>query len=172
MTPVAFIVAMDQARGIGKDNALPWHLKTELQRFKRVTTAASDGKQNAVIMGRHTYESLPASVRPLPGRVNIVLSRQADFGVEGAVVCDSLDAALTHCDADDAIDSAFIIGGGQVYAAALHHPRVTRLVVTKIDARFECDTHMPAFPDRFTVASSELCDDDSVSYHIDIYTSD
>ena len=133
-----------QARGgvIGADGGLPWHLPEDLARFKALTTGAT------VVMGRRTWESLPASVRPLPGRRNVVLSRRAGWTAPGADVVDSLAAAL-----DGRPGDVWVIGGGAVYAAAL--PRAERAVVTEVDLTVAGDTWAPVLGEGWTVLGTE-----------------
>ncbi len=120
---------------IGRDNTLPWHLPEDLAHFKRHTQGCP------VIMGRRTWESLPPRFRPLPGRLNIVLSRQG-FAAEGAVVLPSLEAALSHCSAlEQTPQEVWVIGGAQIYAQAL--PLARRVVVTEIAQAFEGDAYAP-----------------------------
>ena len=119
---------------IGKNNALPWHLPEDMAHFKRTTL----GKP--VIMGRKTWDSLPPKFRPLPGRVNIVVTRQADWQAEGALRAASLAAAQQLCPGEA---DAWVIGGAQIYAAAL--PLASSAVVTEIEADFEGDAHAPVF---------------------------
>lgn len=131
--PVLTLIAAVARNGvIGIDNRLPWHLPADLKHFKALTLG------NTVIMGRKTWESLPTSFRPLPGRRNIVVTRDADYRAEGAVVALSLPAAIAAAESGE----AFVIGGAEMYAAAL--PLADRLQLTEIDAAFEGDTHFPA----------------------------
>lgn len=130
---ISIIVAMDRNRLIGRGNALPWHLPADLAHFKAVTM----GKP--ILMGRKTYESIG---RPLPGRHNIVITRNADFAAPGCTVVASVDAALA---AAGAVPEIMLIGGAQLYAELL--PRVGRLYVTRIDAAFEGDAWFPALAD-------------------------
>ena len=119
---------------IGRDNALPWHLPEDLAHFKRCTLGCP------VIMGRKTWDSLPARFKPLPGRSNIVLSRQPGWHAAGATVAADLDAALVLCaDAPD----AWVIGGAQLYALALEHAHSAE--VTEIDTELEGDAFAPSF---------------------------
>lgn len=120
---------MDRNRLIGRGNALPWRLPADLKHFKAVTL----GKP--VLMGRKTYESIG---RPLPGRHNIVVSRNADFSAPGCTVVSSTDAALQA--AGDAPE-IMIIGGAQLYVELL--PRVQRVYLTRIDAAFDGDAWFP-----------------------------
>lgn len=131
--PILTLIAAVARNGvIGKDNRLPWHLPADLKHFKALTTGRT------VIMGRKTWESLPANFRPLPGRQNIVVSRNAGYRAEGALVVTSLTAAIATTENDE----AFVIGGAELYAAAM--PLADRLQLTEIDVAFDGDTHFPA----------------------------
>ena len=118
---------------IGLDNRLPWHLPEDLAHFKRTTLGCP------VIMGRLTWESLPPAFRPLPGRQNLVLTRQADWRAEGATTAPSLTEAMRQLPADQPV---WVIGGAAVYAHAL--PMAARAVVTEIDQDFAGDAYAPA----------------------------
>ncbi len=117
---------------IGKDNAMPWHLPEDLAHFKRTTLGAP------VIMGRKTWDALPAKFRPLPGRRNIVVTRQPAWQAQGAERAASLEDAVELC--SDA-PRAWVTGGAEIYRLAL--PLADTVVVTEIDADFEGDTHAP-----------------------------
>jgi dihydrofolate reductase len=131
--PVLTLIAAVARNGvIGIDNRLPWRLPADLKHFKALTLG------HAVIMGRKTWESLPANFRPLPGRRNIVVTRNGSYHAEGAVVALSLPAAVAAVQSGE----AFVIGGAELYAAAL--PLADRLQLTEIDATFEGDTWFPA----------------------------
>ncbi|MDF1484041.1 dihydrofolate reductase [Ramlibacter sp. H39-3-26] len=117
---------------IGRANALPWHLPEDMAHFKRLTGGCP------VIMGRKTWDSLPPKFRPLPGRRNIVVTRQANWSAPGAERAGSLEQAAALCaDAPE----AWVIGGAQIYAAAL--PLAQRAVVTEIAQDFEGDAYAP-----------------------------
>lgn len=120
---------------IGRGNTIPWRVPEDQRHFRNVTSGG------AAIMGRHTWESLPASVRPLPGRVNIVVSRQPGLVLPGALVASSLDGALALV--PEGIE-AWVVGGAQLYTEAL--PRATRLVVTHIDLAVDGDARAPELP--------------------------
>ena len=117
---------------IGKGNTLPWHLPEDLAHFKRTTLGCP------VIMGRKTWDSLPPKFRPLPGRLNIVLTRDADWAAEGAARANSIEAARDLCPTGC---NAWVIGGAQVYAQAL--PLASTVVVTEIERDFEGDAYAP-----------------------------
>ena len=119
---------------IGRDNTLPWHLPEDLAHFKQTTLG------QPVIMGRKTWESLPPKFRPLPGRTNIVVTRQRDWQADGALVAHSLAQAAELCPSDT---PAWVIGGAEVYAQAM--PLASTAVVTEIDADFEGDAFAPSF---------------------------
>lgn len=127
---ISLIVAMDRNRLIGRGNALPWRLPADLQHFKAVTL----GKP--IVMGRKTYESIG---RPLPGRHNIVISRNPAFSAPGCTVVPSVDAALA---AAGEVAEVMVIGGAQLYAETL--PRAQRIYLTRIDAGFDGDAWFPA----------------------------
>jgi dihydrofolate reductase len=127
---ITLIVARARNGVIGRAGTLPWRLPEDLAFFKRTTMG------HPIVMGRRTWESIG---RPLPGRRNIVVSRQAGFVAAGAEVVPSLDEALCLC---AGAGELFVIGGAQLYGEAL--PRADRLIVTEIDADFDGDTHWPA----------------------------
>jgi dihydrofolate reductase len=125
------IWAQANGRVIGRDGDMPWHLPEDLAHFRRVT------RGHPVIMGRASWDALPATYRPLPGRRNIVLSRRPGLTLEGAQVVPSLEMALQVVAGQD----AWICGGAQVYAAAL--PLADLLVVTDIDLEVRGDAYAP-----------------------------
>jgi dihydrofolate reductase len=118
---------------IGKDNALPWHLPEDMAHFKRMTAGCP------VVMGRKTWDSLPPRFRPLPGRRNIVVTRQTDWQADGAERASGLPKAMALC-ADAA--EVWVIGGAQIYAEAA--PLAQRAVVTEIGRDFEGDAYAPS----------------------------
>ncbi len=131
----AIVVAMDEAGGIGKDGDLPWKLSADMAHFRELTIG---GGNNAVIMGRRTWESIPDKFRPLPQRHNIVLTRAATMNLaDGVDVSNSLDRALAL--APD-YDDIFVIGGGALYTEAARHPACRSIFMTAIHATFDCDT--------------------------------
>ena len=119
---------------IGRDNTLPWHLPEDMAHFKRTTLGCP------VIMGRKTWDSLPPKFRPLPGRLNVVVTRQADWQADGALCAHSLPEAMALCPADS---EAWVIGGAEIYAQAL--PLASTAVVTDIEASYDGDAYAPQF---------------------------
>ncbi len=146
---VYLVAACDDEHGIGRDDGLPWRLKKEMAYFKRLTSEVDDpGKQNIVLMGRTTWESIPEKFRPLAGRKNVVLTRQANYLAEGAVVVDSIDAALAL--ADESVERVYIIGGGRVYVQTVDHPAVDGVYLTEIHGKFKCDVFFPSMLGLYT----------------------
>ena len=134
-----------QARGgvIGAGGTMPWHLPEDLKHFSRTTAGAP------VVMGRRTWQSFPPKYRPLPGRTNIVITRDDDFAEEGAVRARGLDEALELASAaPGGAEIIWVIGGGAVYREAID--RASLLVVTEIDLEVEGDTTAPEIPAGFT----------------------
>ncbi|WP_440889647.1 type 3 dihydrofolate reductase [Vibrio sp. WZ-1] len=138
---ISMIAAMADNRIIGKDNQMPWHLPADFAWFKRCTM----GKP--VVMGRKTYESIG---RPLPGRLNIVISRDASLSIEGVTTVTSIEQAL---DVAGDIEEVMIIGGGAIYSACL--PMANKLYITHIEAEIEGDTQFPDWGSEFKEIYSE-----------------
>lgn len=131
---IAYVVAMDENRVIGRDNDLPWRLPDDMRWFREKTL----GKP--CIMGRKTYDSLPERFRPLPGRLNIVVTRNSDYQASGAVVVNSIDAAL-HAAGD--AEEVIIVGGGDLFRRLL--PVVDRLYLTQVHSAVDGDVFFPPF---------------------------
>eukprot|EP01094_Clydonella_sp_ATCC50884_P026630 TRINITY_DN7374_c0_g1_i1.p1 TRINITY_DN7374_c0_g1~~TRINITY_DN7374_c0_g1_i1.p1 ORF type:complete len:502 (+),score=133.92 TRINITY_DN7374_c0_g1_i1:64-1506(+) len=175
----SLVVAATEAGGIGNGGTLPWkRLREDMARFKSVTCSATDNKRNCVIMGRNTWESIPAKFRPLPDRLNIVLSRSADArerasGTEGNVLAfESFEASLAHL-AEHAeelrVESVFVIGGAGLFESCLAHPLCDRVYLTRVYRHFECDTFIQ-LPSEETFAVEEedaeqsTSQDDAIPY--------
>ncbi|ONM43594.1 diacylglycerol kinase [Halopseudomonas pachastrellae] len=144
---LALIAAMARNRVIGRDNAMPWHLPEDLRYFK----AATLGKP--IVMGRKTFDSLG---RPLPGRTNIVVSRQADLTLDGAQVFASIDDALNAARQQaqaDGVDEVMVIGGDNLYRQTLE--RADRIYLTRIESEPEGDAWFPAFDEQAWAVVSE-----------------
>ena len=129
---ISFIVAMDKNRLIGKNNQLPWHLPEDLKFFKRVTMG------HPIVMGRKTHESIG---RILPGRENIVITRQQDYKCKGCTMFYSIDAFVNYCKEQN--DEIFVIGGAEIFKDTF--PYADRLYITFINEEFEGDTYFPNF---------------------------
>jgi dihydrofolate reductase len=130
---ISLIAAVARNGAIGKDNQLLWHLPEDMRYFRETT------RGKPVIMGRRTWESLPDAFRPLPGRHNVVVSRNATFQAPGATLVGSLNEAIQLT--EDTADEVFIIGGAELYRQAL--PAVQRLYLTEIASDFDGDVFFP-----------------------------
>ena len=158
---IACVVAHSANRVIGRDGGLPWRLKSDLRRFKAITT----GKP--LIMGSSTWDSLPR--KPLPGRLNLVLRRDLKFEAPGAVVCismfEALDIAREHAVEEDA-EEICVIGGANVFAQVL--PKADRLYLTTVHAAVQGDVHFPSFdPGQWRLNAEEAfpaSDDDEYAF--------
>jgi dihydrofolate reductase len=140
---VGLIWAQSTSGVIGRDGGIPWRLPEDQVRFKELTLG------HTVVMGRLTWESLPAKVRPLPGRRNVIVSRQADYVAERADVVTTLEAALTD-------QETWVIGGEQIYALAL--PFATRCEVTEVEIdlpRRDADAVAPVLDETWVGATGE-----------------
>lgn len=153
MTILSMIVATADNRVIGKDNQMPWHMPADLQYFKKVTL------KKPIIMGRKTFESIG---RPLPGRRNIVISRDKNYQAEGIELVSSVEEAL---EAAQGVEEIMVIGGGKIYEHCL--PKAQRLYITHIDLDVEGDTYFPDYEQHasWQLLSSEAHQaDDSNAY--------
>lgn len=148
------IAAIDKNNGIGKDNSLPWHFKDDLKHFSKVTRG--NGK-NAIIMGKNTWDSLPK--KPLPGRVNIVLSSKfqciTDLNYENTWFCNSFEQFKSIPAFENAeFDECWYIGGEKIYNTVINHSNINKIIVTRVNGIYNCDTFFPKIPNNFTLESS------------------
>jgi len=152
------IVAYDKKRGIGKDNAIPWYIKEELQYFKQVTTHTTKFMvSNVVIMGRNTWESIPENHRPLKDRINIVISSSAaSTAASTAYFQPSLDDAFHLLDtlANVNRDNIFIIGGERLYKEAIERNDCEKIYVTEIYGSYDCERFFPEIPVTFVLTNT------------------
>ncbi|MBH0055287.1 dihydrofolate reductase [Salinibacterium sp. SWN139] len=153
---VALIWAQSAGGIIGHDGSMPWHLPEDLKHFKELTLGSP------VIMGRKTWDSLNPRFRPLPGRRNIVVTRQQTWAASGAEVAHSVDAAIELAAASaeqgeaEQPDTVWVIGGAEIFAAVLSH--ASRVEVTEIAATYAGDTVAPEFGDEWMLAASDPVD--------------
>lgn len=134
---VALIVAIDAERGIGKNNDLMWYLPNDMKFFKETT------QNQIVVMGRKNYDSIPEKYRPLPNRLNVVLTRNEDFQAPHCEVFTSLEACFEHFK-NETERTVFIIGGGEIYKMALESGRIEEMYITYIDKEYGADTFFPS----------------------------
>jgi dihydrofolate reductase len=138
---VSLIVAMDSNRGIGKNNDLMWHLPADMNFFKEKT------KNQIVVMGRKNYDSIPEKYRPLPNRLNVILTRNKDFKADNCLVFNTFDDCLTHFEQENE-RKVFIIGGGEIYKMALDSNFLNEMFITYVDGVFDADTFFPEFDEQ------------------------
>jgi dihydrofolate reductase len=144
MSRIAFVVAVSRNGVIGRAGGLPWRISADLKRFKAITM----GKP--LIMGRKTWESLPK--KPLPGRPNIVITRQKNYRAEGAIVVSDIPSALA---AAGQVDEVCVIGGGEIFDMFL--PQTDRIYLTEVDLEVEGDTFFrPLDPTQWTETAREI----------------
>ncbi len=144
---------MDEKRGIGKNNKLMWHIPGELPRFKRITTG------HPIIMGRKTFESIG---RPLPGRTNIIITRDKNLNIPGCLVTHPLENAIEIAKKSPGAEEIFIIGGGQIFEQALS--MVDKLYLTIVKGDFGADVFFPEYPEFKKVISKEPHEDGGYKY--------
>ncbi len=145
---VAAIWAQAHGGVIGRGGTMPWHVPEDMAFFVEQTMG------HPVIMGRRTWESIPSAYRPFAGRTNIVITRQAGFLAEGALVCPDLESALRAAAQSPGGDLVWLAGGGQVYAEGLRSGVVDRAVITRLDLEIDGDTHAPALDPSWATAWS------------------
>ena len=160
------VVACDLNRGIGKENGLPWRLPGDMKHFRDLTSTVEDSrKRNAVLMGRKTWESIPDKFRPLPNRVNVVLTRNSAYRLDPQVIiAESIESAIEKLSQLE-IEKYFIIGGAHLYEQAVHHPSCNFLYLTEIDEKFHCDAFFPSFEPLFTlISTSKTFNENGIRY--------
>ena len=153
---ISLVVAIGHDRVIGKDNGLLWHLPGDLKRFKELT------KGHPVIMGRKTWESLPEKFRPLPGRTNIVVTRSGWYEAEGAKTAFSFPEALSYAKESEGGEEICVIGGGEIYRAAL--PFASRIYLTLVDDPTPGTVTFPEYPDFTKEISREPREENGIRY--------
>ena len=155
------MVAFDESRGIGIDGKLPWRLRRDMAHFVSITRDAPIDGQNTVIMGRKTWDSIPARFRPLEGRDNIVLSRKGSGAVASAgsnsggekMVRVESDFQNVLSELENTAGKVFVIGGAEIYRLAIEMDGCKRIFATRILGTFNCDAFFPEFESRFTLSS-------------------
>jgi dihydrofolate reductase len=167
----SIIAAADEKNGIGKDNSIPWHLPGDFKHFAKTTKTTKDpAKQNAVIMGRHTWDSLPDKYKPLPDRINVVLSSQNEALPDGVLQYKSFDQALNDLEKNESVEKIFNIGGAKLYESTINHAKCDKIYLTRIDQNFDCDTFFPAIPSDFKLINeSEIQEENNIKYKFLIY---
>ncbi|MEK7597807.1 MAG: dihydrofolate reductase [Patescibacteria group bacterium] len=158
---ISIIAAIGKNRELGKDNKLLWHIPEDFKRFKDLTTG------QIVIMGRKTYESLPEKFRPLPNRVNIIVTRDVNYKAEGVIICNSIEEAVKNSELriqnSELKKEVFIIGGASIYEQGIKH--ADKLYLTLIDKEYpDADAFFPDYSEFKKVVFEEKHQDDKYSY--------
>ncbi len=160
---LAIVVAYGRNRAIGVDGDLPWHLPSDLKFFRETTMGSP------VIMGRKTYESIPAKFRPLPGRRNLILTENPDYAPaeEGAEVYRSLDHALRATEGHD----AYVIGGARTYSEALESGVIDRVYATEVELAPAGDAFFPPLGRSWSVVDEQerVVEDDGTAFTVRVY---
>jgi dihydrofolate reductase len=153
--------------GIGLLGKIPWYLPEERSNFEKIIkNTSSPGLQNAVIMGRKTWESVYGR-EPLDGVINAVISSNPELDLpEGVLQFLSLDEAILALSTSRKVDQLFVIGGGQLYAEAVLHPQLDKIYLTQVEEDYDCDTFFPDdIPEEFDiVAATEVMESDGLEY--------
>jgi len=172
MKKYSIILAVDEKNGIWKNNTIPWRLKKEQQYFKEITTTTKDSqKKNVVIMWRKTWESIPDSVRPLPGRINCVLSSkytESPTIIQDDVYgFDSFDECHKFVSENKSVEEIFIIGGSYLYNLVLDSEYLKSIYLTRIQGDFNCDVFFSDIPSNFKIEkTSEKVTEWDISYQM------
>lgn len=150
MKNFSMILATDSKNGIWVNNTLAWSLKKDMSFFKKLSTQTEDKKKcNAVIMGRKTWESIPPKFRPLPWRINCILSHSIWLNLEWAIVFNDFDECLEQLSYNQEVENIFVIWWAHLYNTLIHHPQLESIHMTNIEQDFWCDTFFTGIPQSF-----------------------
>ena len=156
----SIILAVDEKNGIWRNNELAWKLSADMKYFKKITTKTTDlAKMNAVIMWRKTRISIPSKYRPLPDRINCILTRSIKNDDIWSPIDDftlyfnSLDHCLSELESKDNVENIFIIGWANLYNQVLNNPMLDKIYITKLLWNYNCDVFFEGIPDNFKVES-------------------
>lgn len=174
MKKFSIILAVDNENWLWNNNDLAWDIPEDRKYFRKVTTKTQDTTmQNAVIMGRKTWDSIPEKYRPFSKRYNCILSRDYKNGSKNeswAYIFNSLEACLKHLDSQQNIEKYFIIWWSQLYNLVLGHPRFDRAYITRIYHKYHCDVFFDGLPLSFQLTSrSELKQHDGIEFEFSVY---
>jgi dihydrofolate reductase len=175
MKNFSIILAVDNENWIWVKWDLAWQIPEDMKYFKKITSKTKNSqKQNAVIMGRKTWESIPNKYRPFSGRYNCVLSRSYTNGSknsEWAFQFNSLDVCLKHLDTNKNIESIFVIWGAQIFNQVLTDKRLKRAYITRIYQKYHCDTFFDGLPLEFNLESrSEMMEHNGIEFEFSVHT--
>ena len=173
----SIILAVDDKNWIWKDNSLAWKISSDMKYFKKITSQTNDlWKMNAVIMWRKTWESIPAKYRPLPDRINCILTRSIKKSDIGSPIDDftlyfnSLDHCLSELESKDNVEQIFIIWWANLYNQVLDHPMLDKIYITKVVWDYNCDVFFDWIPDNFIAESyTDIETEKSIDYSFWVY---
>lgn len=180
---LTIVVALDDCNGIGRNNTIPWHIKNDLKFFRHVTSQRVDPtKQNAIIIGRKTYETFP---KPLPNRLNIIVSSNSSLpntNYPNVIRMNTFSEALNHAVDDPNVEKIFIVGGVSIYEEAMKTNLVKRLLITRVKGDFQCTAVWSSFdlkgyqrmeniPEEYRsfFDQSQQENENTPTYHLEIY---
>lgn len=179
--PLTIVVALDDCNGIGRNNQIPWTIKNDLKFFRYVTSQVKDSsKQNALIIGRKTYQTFP---KPLPNRLNIVVSSNSkleNIDYPNVIRVDTFEQALESAKSNETIENIFIIGGVSIYEEAMKTNTVQRMYITRVKGDFQCTAVWSSFdvsgfqriskiPDEYQTFFDHSQENNIPVYHLEIY---
>lgn len=172
------VVAVDRMNTIGYRGQLPWpKLKRDMENFKFLTKYGTKAYKNnnitdrvktAVVMGRKTYNSIPAKYQPLPDRVNIVLSRNITEIAQGAMVCNNTEEVFQEC-VKNKVEELFVVGGTQIYGLYLYEKRVDRIYRTYVDGTYRGDTYFPRTDPKSIIEVYPSLEDNKINHYQTVY---
>lgn len=165
------ILAVDSKNWLWKDNTLAWKIPTDMKYFRDITSTTQDeNKVNAVIMWRKTWESIPEKYRPLPDRVNCVLTRDENYQDEWCVSYSSLDECLWDFAHNPLIESIYITGGSGIYNDCLSDDRLDKVYLTQVEWDFGCDVFFNGIPEEFEkISDSEKQEENGIEFEFQVY---
>ncbi len=165
------ILAVDSKKWLGKNNTLAWKISEDMKYFRDTTTNVEDeNKVNMLIMWRKTWESIPEKYRPLPDRINCVLTRDENYEDNGCISYTSLDQCLDDFRDNPLVENIFIIGGAQLYNTLLDDSRLEKIYLTQIEGDYGCDVFFDGVPDSFDqVVESEEKIDNDIKFSFQVY---
>lgn len=177
MTKFHMILAVDEKNGLGKDNTLSWRIPEDMKYFKKITSDTKDlAKLNAVIMGRKTWESIPSKYRPLPERINCVLSRSItdqsiDSDINDMVLYfNSLDNCLEELNKKDNIEDVYIIWWAFLYNQIISDDRLDKIYITRVMWDFDCDVFFNSIPEEFSLESyTDEQEDNWIKFRFEVW---
>lgn len=177
MKKFSMVLAVDDKNWLWKNNSLAWRIPKELKYFTQLTSKTQDlGKHNGVIMGVNTWKSLPSSFRPLPQRINCILSKRLktedlDHSIDDFVLYfNNFDHCLETLDSHENVENIFVIGWGQLYNSLLDHPLLDTIYLTKVSWDFGCDVFFDGIPNDFSLESqSDIQTDNNIDFTFCVY---